>query len=89
MSKGENSTLIYLKKRAKTHGDFRHTAGTAQALKEIVAESAAGKLSPIQHEALDMICSKIARICCGDNNEPDHWLDVQGYAKLAEDEIND
>lgn len=78
-----------IKKRAETHGDFRDTAETAQALKEIVAEAAAGKLSPIQHEALDMICSKISRICCGDQNETDHWLDIQGYAKLAEKEIDD
>lgn len=76
-----------INERAKTHGDFRYTAETSQALKEIVAEAAAGKLSPIQHEALDMICSKIARIICGNNNELDHWHDIAGYAELAKREI--
>jgi hypothetical protein len=60
---------------------------TAQALKrELIAASGycAVPLSSTQLEALDMICSKLARIVCGDPNEPDHWHDIGGYAKLAE-----
>ena len=76
-----------LSERAKTHGDFKAVADVAQSLKEICYGQNA--LSTVQYEALDMICSKIARIICGNNNEPDHWVDIQGYAKLAENEINE
>jgi hypothetical protein len=31
-----------------------------------------------------MIAVKLARILCGDPDFQDHWLDVIGYAKLAE-----
>lgn len=34
-------------------------------------------------EALDMICSKIARILNGDPDYPDNWVDIAGYATLV------
>ena len=70
------------RERAKTHGDYMQQAALAQDLKRrIRAESP--RLSPQQQEAIEMICVKIARIVCGNPSEPDHWIDIQGYAELA------
>jgi hypothetical protein len=33
-------------------------------------------------ESLDMISNKIARIVNGNPSEPDHWIDIAGYATL-------
>ncbi len=44
------------------------------------------KLSPLsatQRESLDLIATKIARILSGDPNHEDHWLDIEGYARIA------
>lgn len=75
-----------LEQRAKTHGDFAQVAAVAQNLKDILkvaARKQGTQVTPIQAEAMDMHCSKLARIVCGDPNEPDHWLDIQGYTELV------
>ena len=46
-----------------------------------------GKPNRCPKEALDNIAQKIARIFAGNHNFPDHWIDIQGYAKLAQQEI--
>ena len=43
-------------------------------------------LSATQLESMDLILTKIARILSGDPNEPDHWRDIEGYARLANKE---
>ena len=68
--------------RAKTHGDYKLQAKLAQDLKARIRQEG-GNLSPQQQEALEMICVKIARIVCGNPNEPDHYQDIAGYALLA------
>jgi hypothetical protein len=70
-----------LSARHLTHGSFQDGAATAQALKAIIHH--ASPMSPHHLEALDLIATKIARICHGDPYFPDHWLDIQGYAMLA------
>lgn len=45
------------------------------------------RLSPSQSFAVRMIVGKLARIVCGNQNEPDHWHDIAGYARLVEDEL--
>lgn len=74
--------------RGKTHGDFERTAFIAQELKNAycVGEFAAA-LKPVQAEALDMICSKIARIVSGDPEHIDNWLDIEGYARLVRERL--
>jgi hypothetical protein len=72
-----------ISERQYTHGCFEHTAGCAQELKSLIKANLQGPLSPVHQECLDMICTKIARIAVGDPNEPDHWLDIAGYAMLA------
>jgi hypothetical protein len=45
-------------------------------------------LSDAQAESLEMISVKIARILSGDQDYPDHWDDVIGYAKLGRPETD-
>lgn len=72
-----------LAQRAKTHGDFRENGRIMQALKDRMIETVNWPdLPDEQKEALQMIQHKIGRILSGNNNEPDHWLDLSGYATL-------
>jgi hypothetical protein len=80
-----------LNERQKTHGDFTDNARVMQALKQIArsGNNWVGhiELTPVQREALDMILHKVGRIVTGDPNVPDHWLDIEGYARLARERI--
>lgn len=70
-----------LEERAKTHGEFAKVALTADALKaSLMAEAC---LTTVQWYALQMICSKMARIVNGNPDEIDHWKDIAGYAELV------
>ena len=72
-----------LNERENTHGDFRETARVAQALKRVIIHARQGRqLDSSAAEALDLIATKIARILCGNANEPDHWVDLSGYSML-------
>lgn len=75
-----------IQSRAKTHGDWNKQSRLAHDLKRRIAQEQP-ELSPSQYEALEMICTKIARIVCGNANEPDHYRDIIGYATLALDEL--
>lgn len=74
-----------LAERAKTHGDFSEVAEIAQTIKSTYRRSYS--LSPAELEALDLIATKIARIAAGDQLA-DHWLDIEGYARLARRQID-
>jgi len=76
-----------LEERANSHGDFSFVATVAQELKHTLRLAGYASLEPWQTEALDMIVSKIARILAGNADEPDHWLDIEGYARLARERI--
>ena len=72
-----------LNDRQKTHGDYSGMAATSQSLKEVLrATTNWGKMNDGQHEALEMICQKISRICNGDHNFGDHTADIIGYTEL-------
>ncbi|MCK5445483.1 MAG: hypothetical protein KAI73_07665 [Rhodospirillaceae bacterium] len=77
-----------LTERSKTHGDFKDTARAAQRMKEFFKENefTDPDLSYVQAEALDMICTKLARIVSGNPDEIDTWVDIAGYAQLV---VND
>lgn len=78
----ENRHLL-LAEREKTHGSFTMVAKVAQDIKDAIHwGNTKGKL-PHYKEALDSIAVKLARISCGDHENPEHWLDIQGYAELA------
>lgn len=72
-----------LQEREKTHGDFKVNAALAQDLKNAVRNWNVHGISSRQMEAIDLICTKIARIVSGDSKHKDHWLDLAGYAKLG------
>lgn len=72
-----------LQEREKTHGDFRKMAVVAHCLKTVVYTNAGANMTLAQREALDMICTKLARILCGNPLEKDHWVDIAGYANLG------
>jgi hypothetical protein len=74
--------------RKGTHGDFTDVAAMAQALKKLCRHGQSfDKLTPVQVEGLDMILHKVARILSGNPNEPDHWLDVEGYARIVRERL--
>lgn len=71
-----------LNERETTHGDYQITAMIAQELKDVIGAHNS-KLSAVQRESLDLICTKIARILSGDSKTRDHWDDIAGYANLV------
>lgn len=76
--------------RASTHGNWILQARTAYTLKAAAHNGATwAELSPEQCEAIDMVLTKVSRIVNGDPNEPDHWQDIQGYARLGEPYVKD
>ena len=89
MRQAEPARHPILAEREASHGDFADTARTAQSLKYVMH---AGKnwsdLTMVQQEALDKIASKIARILSGDPKHKDHWLDVEGYARLVSEKLD-
>ncbi len=73
-----------LTEREKTHGNFSYQGEFAQQLKALFhRQPKYVSLQPAQVEALDLIATKLSRILHGNHAEPDHWLDIAGYAKLG------
>lgn len=78
-----SDTHKILEEREKTHGNFRDHSYYTQALKSVIKESPNyDRMSEMQMEALDMIVHKIGRILAGNPDHKDHWLDIEGYARL-------
>jgi hypothetical protein len=71
-----------IRERDKTHGDWTRQSQLSHDLKRRIAQEQPD-LTASQYEALEMIVVKMARIVCGDANEPDHWRDLSGYATLG------
>ena len=77
-----------LEDRNATHGDFADHARATQMLKTVIQNQPGWKnLNAMQRESLDMIACKMARILAGNPNFKDHYVDIQGYAKLIEDRL--
>lgn len=77
-----------LNERGKRYGSFFEHAHIAQTTKEFW-QSLRGwdRLVADQAQALEVIADKIARILNGDPDYVDNWHDIQGYAKLVEDRL--
>ena len=74
-----------LAERGARYGDFPEHAFITQELKRTLHDNVNWfELADDQKEALDMVMHKIGRILSGNNNEPDHWKDISGYATLVE-----
>lgn len=87
----KDSTAALVKERKSIHGDWMEQAALAQdlktsvrtAIKEHYDYNAVYHIPPHQREAIDMILVKISRICSGDPSHADHWIDIEGYARLG------
>lgn len=78
---GIEHTLV---KRGEKYGEFADQAQIGQKLKSVIALNQGwGRLTPDKKEALEMICTKIARILNGDPEYKDNWVDIAGYATLV------
>lgn len=72
--------------RGTVHGDFTASSGLATSLQSELRQSPNWHgMCQHQQRALNMICEKITRICYGDPNYADHWIDIAGYATLGKD----
>lgn len=79
-----------LNDRQTTHGDFTDVAECSQGTLDFWKERQNwDQLTNVQKEALTLIAHKVARILSGNPNHADHWHDIQGYAKLAEDDARE
>ena len=75
-----NDVQLTLAEREKQYGSFSNVAElTCNLMGDLVRTD----MSFVQREALHMICSKLARIRCGDVNKIDSWHDIAGYATLV------
>lgn len=73
--------------RHTQHGTFKIRAELAQTIKSHLRLAYGGRLAADQKQALDEIAGKVSRICCGDPDDPEHWDDIAGYAKLVADRL--
>lgn len=76
-----------LTQRGNVHGNFGDNAAFHEYALAGMQAHREGQgwqnLSARQKLALDVIQQKIARILSGDPDFIDHWLDIEGYAKLV------
>lgn len=79
-----------LAERAKTYGSFRDIAKISGELQKIMRGTRNWDAMPHDmREALQTICSKIARILNGDCEYIDSWHDIAGYATLIVDRLKE
>ncbi|WP_298065200.1 DUF6378 domain-containing protein [uncultured Acinetobacter sp.] len=69
-----------LAERQNQYGNFKDVAHLSQGLQSLLS---VGNFSDTQQEAIQMICSKLARLACGDADHVDSWHDIAGYATLV------
>lgn len=98
-----NQITATLAQRGARYGDFTDHARLAQELQRTLHYFEVTKpnwnntgtttfrpwqyLTPVNAQALTVIMDKIARILSGDQFYDDNWIDIQGYAKLAQDRL--
>lgn len=93
---GENTEMSVddtLKQRGNRYGSFKNHANLSVALRTAIFQHYSSThvegpaLTPIQIEAITMICHKLARISNGDASYDDSWKDIAGYAELVAKEL--
>lgn len=76
--------------RNSRYGTFAGHAAISQTLKRTMQRCVSWDNLPWTHkESLEMIAHKIARILNGDSSYKDSWVDIEGYAKLISDTLED
>ena len=79
-----------LQERGERYGDFGDHAHLTQELKYVMrCSNRWPSLPSFMKEALEMIAHKISRVLTGDPHYKDSWHDIQGYAKLVEDRVDE
>ena len=79
-----------LSERGTRYGNFPGHACITQDIKTVIQTSPAyTRMNYAQREALDMIAHKIGRICNGDPDYKDSWVDIEGYAHLVSQDLQD
>lgn len=79
-----------LEERGTNYGEFSTQAMVAQNLKGILQQGyTVARHTALHREALEMIAHKIARIINGDPDYIDHWVDIEGYARLVRIELEE
>ena len=73
-----------LSQRSQTHGSYAVNAAQTMQIRDIVDHN---KMPETVRLALFMIGHKMSRISAGNYAEPDHWVDIIGYATLAKNHI--
>lgn len=76
----QDKIAAILEERGKTHGKYSDVAKVWVALMNSLQYERDHELDPGQRLALNVICQKLARIECGNENFDDHWDDIAGYA---------
>ena len=77
-----------LNSRELEYGPFKSQARLTQTMLNACFEHKNWQeLSQDKKEAIHMILHKIARIVNGNPDNVDSWHDIQGYAKLVEDDL--
>ena len=75
-----NNVQSTLEERESQYGSF---SDVAELTCDLMGDLVRPDMSFVQREALHMICSKLARIHCGDINKIDSWHDIAGYSTLV------
>lgn len=74
-----------LSQRGSRYGRFIDVAAAYTQIREAMYANGIDRYSPSQVLAIDALAMKMARIATGDPNYLDNWVDIQGYAKLEQD----
>ena len=83
------STEKLIETRSTTHGKFPDNAQVTECVMDIFRETLGWQKAPgFVKVAVFMIVHKISRALNGQLLFDDHWKDVQGYAKLVEEQCN-
>ncbi len=78
-----------LDERGEQYGDYNEMCQVIWGLKKEIHPYALKRgMSPFVAEALDLICTKIGRLCTGNAQHIDTWQDIIGYATLVVRQIN-
>ena len=79
-----------LEQRGSRYGDFATHAQITQDLKLTMHHSPKWEeLTPEMKESLEMTAHKIGRILNGDPTYKDSWVDLEGYAHLISQTLED
>lgn len=77
-----------LGERGKTHGDWEEQSRLEQKLKEVIRASDNWQdLTSQQKSSLEAVAMKISRILTGEPNNPEHWLDCEGYFRITRERL--